>query len=229
MCGATDQLDVNDGGRCSCGVSAIVRITLRDGTYHEDIGYGHCEGIRGKHAALEKVRVCLQCKKEAVTDSIKRGLKTFGRLLGYVAAHRNCLYDRQYANAVLRVPAARMPFNADSLHRHDEAPLKREAPEASERQEPAKAARLRQAEAAKAAHRKKAEGAAPAPAQPAPAPPAAKTHTDDVHDRETKSQCDWLDESSHAEAASMAVELELEEDMFLRQSQLDQELAEDSV
>ena len=25
-----------------------------------------------------------QCKKEAITDSIKRGLKTFGRLLGYV-------------------------------------------------------------------------------------------------------------------------------------------------
>lgn len=74
------QLDVHpETGKCQCGVSAIVRITLRDGTYHEDVGYGHTEGIRGKHAALEK------CKKEAVTDSIKRGLKTFGRLLGCVA------------------------------------------------------------------------------------------------------------------------------------------------
>lgn len=81
-----------ESGRCNCGVSAIVRITLRDGTYHEDVGYGHTEGVRGKHAALEK------CKKEAITDSIKRGLKTFGRLLG------NCLYDRQYSREVLKMP-----------------------------------------------------------------------------------------------------------------------------
>lgn len=53
---AADQLDVHpESGRCNCGVSAIVRITLRDGTFHEDVGYGHIEGARGKHAALEKV------------------------------------------------------------------------------------------------------------------------------------------------------------------------------
>ena len=59
-------LDVHpESGKCNCGVSAIVRITLRDGTFHEDVGYGHAEGVRGKHAALEKVR--MRVRRTAVT------------------------------------------------------------------------------------------------------------------------------------------------------------------
>lgn len=116
-----DYLDVEpETGRCQCGVSAIVRITLRDGAYHEDVGYGHAEGVRGKHAALEK------CKKEAITDSVKRGLKTFGRLLG------NCLYDRQYAHDVLHMHTpARPPLHPSELYR--DRGLKRAAPEGAGR------------------------------------------------------------------------------------------------
>ena len=30
------------------GVSAFVRVELKDGTYHEDVGYGVSEGMRSK-------------------------------------------------------------------------------------------------------------------------------------------------------------------------------------
>ena len=35
-----------DGGRVSLGISAIIRVTLRDGTFHEDIGYGSIENAK---------------------------------------------------------------------------------------------------------------------------------------------------------------------------------------
>ena len=92
----------------SVNVTAIVRITLQDGCWHEDVGCGQGENIKGKGAALDKVRLDvprtvlsdLQAKKEAVTDATKRALKTFGNVLG------NCLYDREYTKEVvkMRVP-----------------------------------------------------------------------------------------------------------------------------
>lgn len=42
-------------GRYSVGVTAIVRVTLRDGVFHEDIGYGAIENVKSKAAALDKV------------------------------------------------------------------------------------------------------------------------------------------------------------------------------
>lgn len=65
--------------RISLGLSVIMRVTLRDGTFHEDMGYGHIENCKGKAAAFEKAR------KEAVTDALKRALRSFGKVLG------NCL------------------------------------------------------------------------------------------------------------------------------------------
>lgn len=54
----TDYIDLNEqSGRYNVGVTAIVRVTLRDGAFHEDIGYGACENMKGKGAALDKVRV----------------------------------------------------------------------------------------------------------------------------------------------------------------------------
>ena len=43
--------------RHSIGIAAIVRVTLRDGTYHEDMGYGMMENSKSKAAAFDKVRV----------------------------------------------------------------------------------------------------------------------------------------------------------------------------
>ena len=42
-----DYVDV-DGGKVSLGISAIVRVTLKDGTYHEDVGYGSIENAKNK-------------------------------------------------------------------------------------------------------------------------------------------------------------------------------------
>ena len=51
------------------GISTFVRVQLKDGAYHEDIGYGVSEGMRSKALSIEKAR------KEAVTDGLKRALR----------------------------------------------------------------------------------------------------------------------------------------------------------
>jgi DNA repair and recombination protein RAD52 len=51
-----DFIDTQEGGRVNVGVTAIVRVTLRDGVFHEDIGYGMLENSRSKAQALDKVR-----------------------------------------------------------------------------------------------------------------------------------------------------------------------------
>ena len=38
------------------GVSSTVRVELKDGAYHEDVGYGVCEGMKSKCLSLEKAR-----------------------------------------------------------------------------------------------------------------------------------------------------------------------------
>ncbi|EJC98404.1 Rad52/22 double-strand break repair protein [Fomitiporia mediterranea MF3/22] len=88
----TDFMDYNEETRrWSVGVSAVIKVTLRDGVFHEDVGYGMLENSRSKGAALDK------CKKEAVTDGVKRALRNFGNLLG------NCLYDKQYAKEIVKM------------------------------------------------------------------------------------------------------------------------------
>lgn len=82
-----DFVDHNQG-RFFVGVSAIVRVQLKDGCYHEDVGYGVSEGMRSKALSIEKAR------KEAVTDGLKRALKSFGNALG------NCLNDKDYIKLI---------------------------------------------------------------------------------------------------------------------------------
>ncbi|OKL58948.1 DNA repair and recombination protein radC [Talaromyces atroroseus] len=102
-------------GKISLGLSVIVRVTLKDGTYHEDVGYGHIENCKGKAAAFEKA------KKEGTTDGLKRALRTFGNVLG------NCIYDKDYLAKVTRLKITPSKWDADNLHRHpDYAPVKKE-------------------------------------------------------------------------------------------------------
>ena len=82
-----DFVDHN-GGKFFVGASAIVKVQLKDGSFHEDIGYGVSEGMRSKALSIEKAR------KEAVTDAMKRALKSFGNILG------NCLSDKDYLRMV---------------------------------------------------------------------------------------------------------------------------------
>ena len=103
-------------GKISLGLSVIVKVTLKDGTFHEvrsqpasfvitswgsidlymlqDIGYGHIENCKGKAAAFEKA------KKEGTTDALKRALRNFGNVLG------NCIYDKDYVSKVTKVKSA---------------------------------------------------------------------------------------------------------------------------
>lgn len=92
--------------KISLGLSVIVRITLRDGTYHEDIGYGHIENCKGKAAAFEKA------KKEGTTDALKRALRNFGNVLG------NCIYDKDYLAKVTKIKVGATKFDENNLHRH---------------------------------------------------------------------------------------------------------------
>jgi len=78
-----DFVDHNQG-KFYVGVSAFVKVQLKDGVFHEDIGYGVSEGMKSKALSIEKAR------KEAVTDGLKRALKSFGNALG------NCLGDKEY-------------------------------------------------------------------------------------------------------------------------------------
>jgi DNA repair and recombination protein RAD52 len=90
-----------------------VRVTLRDGTYHEDIGYGHIENSKGKAAAFEKA------KKEGTTDALKRALRHFGNVLG------NCIYDKTYLAKVTKMRVAPAKFDEGQLHRHSDFSVKK--------------------------------------------------------------------------------------------------------
>jgi len=50
------QIDQDlETGRWSMGVTAIVKVWLKEGVGREDIGYGKAEGIKSKGDALDKV------------------------------------------------------------------------------------------------------------------------------------------------------------------------------
>ena len=90
-------------GKYFVGTSAIVKVMLKDGAFHEDIGYGVSEGMRSKALSLEKAR------KEAVTDGLKRALKTFGNLLG------NCLADKEYLRYVGSLDKTSVSYRSEDM------------------------------------------------------------------------------------------------------------------
>jgi len=85
---SVDYLEEVKASKFSAGVSAIVRISLKDGTHHEDIGYGTADNRSSKAQALDLA------KKSAVSDGLKRALRLFGNALG------NSLYDKEHLKKV---------------------------------------------------------------------------------------------------------------------------------
>ncbi len=83
-----------DGHKWSAGYSCTVRVTLRDGTFREDVGYGESQMQPQQGAAREIAR------KSASTDALKRALRLFGRALGL------CLYDSEFRTNISRKPSA---------------------------------------------------------------------------------------------------------------------------
>uniref|UniRef100_A0A8C9C6L3 DNA repair protein RAD52 homolog n=1 Tax=Phocoena sinus TaxID=42100 RepID=A0A8C9C6L3_PHOSS len=94
-----DFVDLNNG-KFYVGVCAFVRVQLKDGSYHEDVGYGVSEGLKSKALSLEKAR------KEAVTDGLKRALRSFGNALG------NCILDKDYLRSLNKFPH-QLPLEVD--------------------------------------------------------------------------------------------------------------------
>lgn len=103
-----DYCDTNEQGRVSIGISIIVRVTIKDGTFREDIGYGFIDNAKGKAAAFEK------CKKEAFTDGIKRCLRCFGNVLG------NCLYDKNLLVKLRHANKENSALTDDDIYKNDE-------------------------------------------------------------------------------------------------------------
>lgn len=108
-----DFMDLHGSGRVSLGLSVVVRITIKDGTFHEDFGYGFIENAKNKAMAFEK------CKKEAFTDGLKRCLRCFGNVLG------NCLYDKTIIAKMQKVKLPPSELEHDDFYR-DPLVVKRE-------------------------------------------------------------------------------------------------------
>ncbi|XP_026991957.1 DNA repair protein RAD52 homolog isoform X1 [Tachysurus fulvidraco] len=98
-------------GKFYVGVSAFVKVQLKDGSFHEDVGYGVSEGLKSKALSLEKAR------KEAVTDGLKRALKCFGNALG------NCILNKEYLIAINKIPKKPLsPLDPQKTKRSDNEP-----------------------------------------------------------------------------------------------------------
>ncbi|KAK9446949.1 uncharacterized protein V1518DRAFT_377658 [Limtongia smithiae] len=101
-----DHVRSASDGRFALVLSVTIRIILKDGTFHEDVGSGHVENVKSWHMAFDK------CKKEATTDALKRTMRSFGPLLG------NCLYDSEFIRQITKVSQpSRSHLDMNSLHR----------------------------------------------------------------------------------------------------------------
>ncbi|KAF3088402.1 DNA repair protein rad52 [Orbilia oligospora] len=92
-------------GRVSIGISITMRLTLRDGMYREDIGYGEAENMKGKAAAFSKA------KKSATTDALKRTLRQFGEIF-------SCISDADFLKKVLKIKVPSTDLDESVLYRH---------------------------------------------------------------------------------------------------------------
>lgn len=103
----TDYAEASSGGKWSVGVAATVRLTalVKDKgsgntreVWREDTGYGTMDNGPSRGKAMEK------CRKEAMTDGLKRAARQFGNAVG------GCLYNKDYLERIKKVkgPAERI-------------------------------------------------------------------------------------------------------------------------
>jgi len=99
-------------GKWSVGTAVTVQLTVlwedkgstREAV-HQDIGYGTMDNGPSRGKAMEK------CRKEGMTDGIKRAARQFGNATG------GCLYNTEYRDRVKKVkgPAAKIDFVEEEL------------------------------------------------------------------------------------------------------------------
>lgn len=108
------ELATPNGCKWNIGMACTVRVTviLREAgeveeVYHEDVGYGTIDNAPGLGKGMEK------CRKEAMTDGMKRALRAFGSATG------GCIYNKAYLDSVKKVkgPADRIEFVDEELFR----------------------------------------------------------------------------------------------------------------
>lgn len=90
--------------RWTVGYSSVVRITLKDGASHEDVGFGQSDRQKCVCTAIEHAR------KASISDARKRALRLFGEYLG------NSCYDQSHLrdvknNTFVATPARGGPAN----------------------------------------------------------------------------------------------------------------------
>lgn len=101
-----EYVDVS-GDKVNVGYSCVCRVTLKNGSYREDIGFGSAENQKIKAMAIQKA------KKEAATDALKRALRQFGNALG------NCCYDKEYIRSVQKMPGSKALDTKKTLKQSD--------------------------------------------------------------------------------------------------------------
>ncbi|KAJ7796982.1 Rad52 22 double-strand break repair protein [Mycena olivaceomarginata] len=77
----TDYMDYEETRRYNAGVSAVMRVSLKEGVFHEGVGYGMIEKAKARECPWIKCRT----------------LRTFVNGLG------NCLYDKQYTAEIVKI------------------------------------------------------------------------------------------------------------------------------
>ncbi|GJQ08548.1 hypothetical protein GpartN1_g339.t1 [Galdieria partita] len=102
----------NKQGKHTCCFTVRLRITLKNGAFHEDVGIGFAESHR-EAEAIEK------SQKEAVTDAYKRTLKNFGVALGL------CLYDNEHIKTLNSFEDIAMKENITCMERSRNTTLSR--------------------------------------------------------------------------------------------------------
>src|SRR5690606_13973477 len=60
------QIEQSGKGRYSVGVTAVVKVMLKAGTYHEDVGYGMAEHPKKGSAIENAKKVTPQCSRVGV-------------------------------------------------------------------------------------------------------------------------------------------------------------------
>ncbi|CAM9594355.1 unnamed protein product [Ascophyllum nodosum] len=83
---SVDYVEKTSDGKWTAAATAIVRVALKNGVGHEDVGNAHLKD-RDKGEVLERA------KKAAVTDATKRALRLFGDHLGGNMSNKEGLKD----------------------------------------------------------------------------------------------------------------------------------------
>lgn len=115
----TEEIGTGSNLKYRVGATAIIKLTLKDGTFHEDVGYGMCES-KIKGTAFENA------KKEAVSDARKRALRLFGNALG------NSIYDRVYTSSEIKNIVSNKPspvMSYEGVRKKDNTPETNGSPE----------------------------------------------------------------------------------------------------